>query len=66
MRDLDQRLEELEARFSFLDEALAESVRILAEQGALLEALREALLELRETALQAPGPEGPEPPPPHY
>jgi uncharacterized coiled-coil protein SlyX len=49
-----------------LDDALAETDRILTEQGALLEALREALLELRETALQAPGPEGPEPPPPHY
>ena len=46
MSDLERRLTDLEARFSFLDDALAETDRILGEQGALLEALREALQSL--------------------
>lgn len=67
--DSDPRLDDLEARYAFLDDLVHELEGIVTAQGRELDALREELRRLRETVarLRPDQPDGgPEPPPPHY
>jgi uncharacterized coiled-coil protein SlyX len=67
--DRDLRLDDLEARYAFLEDLVQQLEGIVAARGRELDALREELRRLRETVarLRADQPEeGPEPPPPHY
>ncbi len=67
--DRDPRLDDLEARYAFLDDLVHELEAIVTAQGRELDALRDELRRLRETVarLRPDQPDGgPEPPPPHY
>jgi SlyX protein len=69
MSETDARIEALEIRIAYQDEAIETLNRTVTEQWALLERLRRELNQLtdrvREAETRAPT-GAPEPPPPHY
>ncbi|KAA2286112.1 SlyX family protein [Arenimonas fontis] len=67
---LQARLEELETRFAFQEQALAELSEALAESrletARMAERLERALADLRQLRTLLYADPGAEPPPPHY
>lgn len=65
---LQQRLEDLEGRYAFLDDTVQSLNGVIAAQQRLIDDLVRELEQLRETMRSQPrDPDGtPEPPPPHY
>ena len=66
---LEQRVEEMEGRYAFLDDAVQALNEVIAAQQQRIDRLEESLRTVRDTVqaeLQQRPDEGPEPPPPHY
>jgi len=66
---LSARIDDLEARLAYQDQAIEDLNATITEQWKQIETLTRHLAELRDRmseALADPGPQAPEPPPPHY